>query len=556
MLRSLYVKDFAIIDRAEITLTAGMTVLTGETGAGKSLLVDALLLLTGARADTGVVRHGADRAELLAEFDLRALPNAREWLRERELDEEETLRLRRVIRADGSSRAYLNDSPVSLGLLREAAEHLIEIHGQHEHQALLTKKHQRELLDAFGNHQALLTEVARWARQHAELEREIAALADGQHQDPERMAFLMFQQSELAKHALAPEEYARRIDDHRRLAHAATLIEGAERIAQQIDGDHDEAMQSRLVKLSNDCRRLAGLDPALNGVAELLDAAAIQLGEANSELERYLSSNDLDPLRYNELDQQLARLHDLGRKYRVPPAELVAKAAQLAAEVANIEQASGRREALLAQRAEVLRQYLQSAQRLTVQRQASARRLSKEVSAILHELAIAGSFDVQLDSNATLVRGEGFEEVEFLVSPNPGQPLRPLRKIASGGELARVALAIEVAAIGSDDIPVMVFDEVDAGIGGATAEVVGRKLRQLGKARQVLCVTHLPQVAAQGHQQFAVRKSTSDGNTQTAINQVSGKARTEEIARMLGGVELTKETRANAEQMLKKAAAG
>jgi DNA repair protein RecN (Recombination protein N) len=531
-----------------------MTVLTGETGAGKSLLVDALLLLTGARGDAGVVRHGADRAELSAEFDLRALPAAREWLRERELDEEESLSLRRVIRADGSSRAYLNDSPVSLTLLREAAEHLVEIHGQHEHQALLTRRHQRALLDAFGGHRAALAEVARWAKRHAEIEREIAALAEGEQHDPERVAFLQFQQSELQKHALAPEEYARQLDDHRRLAHAATLIEGAERIVQQLDGDQEDALQSRLVKLSGDCRRLAGLDPALLNVAELLDAATIQLGEASSELERYLSSNDLDPERYTELDRQLARLHDLGRKYRVAPAELAAKATQLAADLERIEKAGGQREALLEQRNEVLKQYQLAARQLAAQRQLSAKKLSAEVTTLLHELAIAGQFEVQLEANTDLVRNEGYEEVEFLVSPNPGQPLRPLRKIASGGELARVALAIEVAAIGSDDIPVMVFDEVDSGIGGATAEVVGRKLRQLGQARQVLCVTHLPQVAAQGHQHFAVRKFSAEGNTQTAFNEVQGKTRTEEIARMLGGVELTKETRANAEQMLKKAA--
>lgn len=554
MLRTLYVKDFAIIDRAEIALASGMTVLTGETGAGKSLLVDALLLLTGARADAGVVRHGADRAELSAEFDLRALPAAREWLRDRELDEEESLRLRRVIRADGSSRAYMNDSPVSLTLLREAAEHLVEIHGQHEHQALLTRKHQRELLDAFGNHRAALAEVARWAKRHAEIEKELAALADGEQHDPERAVFLQFQQSELKKHALSPEEYARQLDDHRRLAHAATLIEGAERLLQQLDGDHEDALRSRLVKLTGECRRLAGFDPALANVAELLDAATIQLSESGSELEHYLSSNDLDPDRYNELDRQLARLHDLGRKYRVAPAELAAKAEQLAADLERIEQAGGRRELLLEQRSDVLKQYQQSAQLLSQQRQASAQKLSTEVSTLLHELAIAGSFEVQLEANVDAVRAEGFEEIEFLVSPNPGQPLRPLRKVASGGELARVALAIEVAAIGSDDIPVMVFDEVDSGIGGATAEVVGRKLRQLGQARQVLCVTHLPQVAAQGHQHFAVRKFSSDANTQTAFNEVQGKARIEEVARMLGGVELTKETRANAEQMLKKAA--
>ncbi len=556
MLRTLYVKDFAIIDRAEITLASGMTVLTGETGAGKSLLVDALLLLAGARADSGVVRHGADRAELVAEFDVRALPAAREWLRERELDEPDTLRLRRVIRADGSSRAYLNDSPVSLTLLREAAGHLVEIHGQHEHQALLTRKHQCSLLDGYGNHADLLAEVAALARRHSELGQQLSALEAGERHDPERVDFLKFQQAELERHALSADDYARKLDDHRRLAHAATLIEGAELLREQIDGDHDDALQPRVLKLATESRRLCAMDPGLQNIVELLDAAAIQLGEAGSELEAYLGGSELDPERFAELDSQLGRLHELGRKYRVAPAELAGKMSQLAAELERIEQAGGRRESLIAERDDLVRRYHAAAEALSAQRRRSADGLSREVSGLLAELAIAGTFEIAIQSNPGSIRTDGFDEIEFMVSPNPGQPLRPLRKIASGGELARVALAIEVAAIGSDDIPVMVFDEVDSGIGGATAEVVGRKLRQLGKARQVLCVTHLPQVAAQGHQHFAVRKDVVDGQTQTDFSEVQGKARTEEIARMLGGVELTRETRANADQMLKQAAAG
>ncbi len=556
MLRTLYVKDFAIIDRAELTLASGMTVLTGETGAGKSLLVDALLLLAGARADSGVVRHGADRAELLAEFDVRALPAAREWLRERELDEPDTLRLRRVIRADGSSRAYLNDSPVSLTLLREAAEHLVEIHGQHEHQALLTRKHQCILLDGFGKHTDLLAEVSALARRHSELGQQLSALEAGERHDPERVDFLKFQQAELERHALSADDYARKVDDHRRLAHAATLIEGAEHLREQIDGDHDDALQPRVQKLASESRRLAGMDPGLQNIVELLDAAAIQLGEAGSELEAYLGGSQLDPERFAELDGQLGRLHELGRKYRVAPAELVSKMTQLVAELERIEHAGGRREALMAERDDLVRRYHTSAEALSARRRQSAAALSVEVSGLLAELAIAGSFEIAIQSNPESIRADGFDEIEFMVSPNPGQPLRPLRKIASGGELARVALAIEVAAIGSDDIPVMVFDEVDSGIGGATAEVVGRKLRQLGKARQVLCVTHLPQVAAQGHQHFAVHKKVIDGQTHTEFSEVQGKARTEELARMLGGVELTRETRANADQMLKQAAAG
>lgn len=552
MLRTLYVKDFAIIDRAELSFGSGMTVLTGETGAGKSLLVDALLLLSGARADAGVVRHGSQRAELSAEFDLATLPQARNWLRTRELDDDELLRLRRIIRSDGSSRAYLNDTPVSIAQLREIAEQLIEIHGQHEHQALLTRVYQRQLLDAFGGYHDVVAAVTHSAERYFELQREIEALAGGKATDPDRIEFLRFQLAELGKYALPADDYNQLIDQHRRLAHASTLLEGAQRLNAGIEGE--DALGARLSRLAGEAQRLARLDSGFSGVVELLDGASIQITEAMNEIERYLNSAELDPDKYAMLDSQLARLHDLGRKHRVAPADLVARAQALAEELDRLTQAETHRDRLHNEQQGIYAEYRSAAEILSKHRHDSASRFSKEVTLLLRELSIAGQFEVQLERSNSLVRKEGWDEVEFLLSSNPGQPAKPLRKIASGGELARVALAIEVAAIGSDDVPVMVFDEVDSGIGGATAEVVGRKLRELGGSRQVLCVTHLPQVASQGHHHFAVRKSSDESSTYTEIFEVLGKARTEEVARMLGGIELGKETRANAEQMLKKAA--
>ena len=551
MLRTLFVKDFAIIDAADVHFAAGMSVLTGETGAGKSLLVDALMLLAGARGDAGVVRHGAERAEISAEFDLRALPAARAWLREQELDDEEQMRLRRVIRGDGSSRAWINDRPVSLAILRTAATFLVEIHGQHEHQALLSRRHQLAVLDAFAQHDERLQDVARSAQQIAAIDRQIAELSGAEQGDPDRLDYLRFQHQELHKFALSGESYARLVDDHRRLAHAATLLAGSQQLIDALDSDDDHSATSLLARSASDARKLAQVDATLAPVAELLESAGIQLVEAINELERYRSAQDLDPERYGELDAQLARLHELARKHRVPAHELAIRLDELAAEIDRLQHAGNRIDALRRERESATTDYARAAKALSESRRFAATTLATRVTGLLRELAIAGAFEIRMEARSDAeFPAAGRDEIEFVVAPNPGQPGRPLRKIASGGELARISLAIEVAAIGSDEVPVMVFDEVDAGIGGATAEVVGRKLRELGGSRQVLCVTHLAQVAAQGHQHIAVRKSIAGGQTHTRFDPIEGKARVDEIARMLGGVEITSATRSAAKELI------
>ena len=552
MLRTLFVKDFAIIDAAEVNLGAGMSVLTGETGAGKSLLVDALMLLAGGRGDAGVVRHGSERAELSAEFDIRALPAARAWLLEQELDDQEQLRLRRVIRADGTSRAWINDRPVSLANLREAAGLLVEIHGQHEHQALLSRKHQLGVLDAFAAHPERIADVAHAARRIAEIDRQLVTLAAAEKGDPDRLDFLRFQHQELKKHALSDVAYARLVDDHRRLAHAATLLSGTQALIDALDSDDDRSATSLLAHTATDARKIANLDASLISVAELLESAGIQVVEAINELERYRSVQDLDPDRYSELDTQLGKLHELSRKHRVPAQALEARVAELTDEIDSLQHAGQKIEVLRRERDSAVATYARAATALSESRRFTAAALASRVTGLLRELSIAGNFEIQIEPrDAEDFAISGRDDIEFVVSPNPGQPGRPLRKIASGGELARISLAIEVAAIGSDDVPVMVFDEVDSGIGGATAEVVGKKLRELGATRQVLCVTHLAQVAAQGHQHLAVRKSVVAGQTRTAIETLDGKPRVDEIARMLGGVEITNATRATAREMLR-----
>jgi DNA repair protein RecN (Recombination protein N) len=555
MLESLYVKDFAIVDEAEIAFGAGMTVVTGETGAGKSLLVDALLLLAGGRAEAAMVRHGCERAELSAEFDLAGRADLRDWLAAEDLDEDGACQLRRVIRSEGSSRAWINGRPVTLGQLKTLAAGLIEIHGQHEHQALLDRGQQLALLDAFGEHAADLAEAAHLARAWRTAGARITELSRGADH-AERIEWLAHQVEELDRHALAPDDLAALEETHRRLANSGQLLQGCAALAERLDGDDEFALLRLLARAQGEIGHLAALDARLAPVGELVDAAQIQLGEANDALARYQDALDLDPERLAETEAQLAKLHELARKHRVRMPELKAHADGLREELESLRGAGADIAALQAERHKLAVDYARVATALGGKRAAAARRLGEAVSGLMDELGMRGGrFEVQLETqDGGEPDAQGAERCEFLVSANPGQPPRPLRKVASGGELSRISLAIEVAALGSDAVATMVFDEVDSGIGGAVAEVVGQKLRALGARSQVLCVTHLPQVASQGHRQLRVSKSSDDGSTRTRIEALDGKARQEEIARMLGGVEITRETLAHAKQMLASAA--
>jgi DNA repair protein RecN (Recombination protein N) len=551
MLQTLFVKDFAIVGEAEIGFDAGLTVVTGETGAGKSLLVDALLLLAGQRAETGVVRHGSERAELIAEFDLRDAPAAKAWLAGEEFDAGETCQLRRVIRVEGTSRAWINGSPATLTQLQALAEKLIEIHGQHEHQALLERSSQLGLLDAYGGHAQALEKVAALAARWRSIDAQIRELS-GNRDHSERIALLDHQVVELDRYALEPAELEQLDETHKRLSNAGQLIQGTSAVAELIDGDGEFNLLRMTARAQGETARLAEVDPNLAGVRELLDAAQIQLGEANDALTRYRDSLDLDPDRLAETEAQIAKLHELGRKHRMPVVQLKAHALTLHDELESLRNAGAALQKLERERAAVERDCRVAAKELTALRAAAAQRLGADVSALMSELGMAGgSFEAQLEpTGKSTPDTQGDERVEFLVSANPGQPPRALRKVASGGELSRISLAIEVAALGLDEIGTMVFDEVDAGIGGAVAEVVGQKLRRLGSRRQVLCVTHLAQVAAQGHQHLRVAKASDGSSTQTSIDLLGDKARRDEIARMLGGIEITRETLAHAKQML------
>jgi len=554
MLIHLSLRDLAVVSRADVAFGPGMTVLSGETGAGKSLIVDALLLLTGTRAESGLVRHGAERAELGAEFRLEAAGPALDWLRDNDLDDADTdggCSLRRVIRADGGSRAWINGRQATLGQLSELGSMLVEIHGQHEHQALLDRAHQLDLLDAFGRHEPLRSEVAALARQWRDLDREISSLeAAG---DPEaRLAYLQHQRDELDRESLEPVDIEELLRSHRRQSAAASLLASYDNTLLRLSSDDDLSPARGLGLIAAELHRQLDSEPLLKNVLELIETTRLNIDEVETSIGRLRDEVDLDPHRLQALDERLGRLHDLARKHRVPMDQLGACRDAIAGEIDALREGSERRQRIGKDRDEVAVRWRDAAATLTRSRLSAADDLARDISALMAELdMVSGVFEVQfLAVEEGRPAALGAERCEFLVSANPGQPARPLRKTASGGELARISLAIEVALLGLDSVPTMVFDEVDAGIGGAVAEVVGQKLRALGAARQVLCVTHLPQVAAQGHRHLRVSKAVVDSQTHSIVSELDEAARIEEVARMLGGVAIAEETRANARQML------
>jgi len=554
MLTSLYVRQFAVVEEAEVAFGPGLTVVSGETGAGKSLLVDALMLLAGARADSGMVRAGSDRAELAAEFDLTGLPEALGWLRQEELDDGDTCRLRRVIRTEGSSKGWINGRPASLAQMSALAALIVEIHGQHEHQALLSRQHQMGLLDAFAGNEEGLARVRELAKAWRDAVAKIRQLSGGDDRE-RQIELLAHELEELDRWALAPAALEDLEAQHRRLANAGRLAEGANGVVELLDGESEFAIGRALLRAHAELSRLAELDASLAPTLELLDSAQIQVGEAVDGLGRYAQDVELDPERLAEVDTHLTHLHDLSRRYRLPIEELTGKAEELRERLAELEGAGDALERLGRERDRLRSEYDTAAAALSTARADAAARLGSSVAALMGELGMSGGrLEVALEpADGDDPDPQGRERCELLVSANPGQPPRALRKVASGGELARISLAIEVATLGNDNIGCMIFDEVDTGIGGAVAEVVGQKLRALGERVQVLCVTHLPQVAAQGHNHLNVAKESDGESTRTRIRTLDANGRREEISRMLGGVEITKETRAHAKKMLDKA---
>ena len=550
MLLQLNIRDFVIVDRLELDFAAGFGALTGETGAGKSILVDALSLALGERADASVLRMGAEKAEVSAEFDVTAGSPLAAWLKENDFncDDGETCLLRRVVDASGRSRAWLNGTAATLGQLREAADFLCDIHGQHAHHSLLRADAQRALLDAHAQAQALVHEVAeRFAAWRKLREARRAAEQDVEATARER-ELLEWQVKELAVLGFEGLAWQETEQEQRRLAHAASLLEASNAALAVLD-EGDAAALSSLQHVGGRLTELTAYDPALGEAAQLFESALIQLEESALALRRYRDHLDLDPARLTELDARIDAVTQMARKHRTTPDELPAVLARLEARLAELTLAADP-VALAEREREAETAYHKVAKRLSKERQHAAKVLSEAVTHAMQELAMPGGrFEVLLD---VLVEGAsyGLETIEFLVTANAGQPPRPLAKVASGGELSRIGLALQVIASQSHAAGTLIFDEVDVGIGGRVAEIVGHMLKQLGAARQVLCVTHLPQVAACASWQWSITKKTQDGATFSCVTPLDAPGRIEEIARMLGGVKITATTRQHAREIL------
>ncbi|UGS90251.1 DNA repair protein RecN [Ralstonia wenshanensis] len=547
MLRSLTIRDFVIVHALDLDLADGFTVFTGETGAGKSILIDALALTLGERADAAVVREGAPRADITAEFDVH--PHVAAWLEAHELhDDEGVILLRRTVDAAGRSKAFINGAAVTLAQLREVGEQLVDIHGQHAHQLLLKADAQRSLLDAHAGLEGAVRVVGeRYREWHAVVRAREAAEQQSREVQLERER-IEWQVNELQKLGPQPGEWEEVQAEHHRLSHAASLIEGT-RAALDGLSESEGAVLTQLGATLHTLRELAEIDPALTDVLAALEPAEVQIQEAVHTLARYADRAELDPDRLAEVDARMQALHTMARKYRVAPETLPAELAERQAQLAALQAASDL-DALQAQEAQTQAAYMTVAQSLSRDRAKAARELADAVTGAMQGLSMAGGrFDIALHA---LEHGgaAGLEQVEFLVAGHAGVSPRPLAKVASGGELARISLAISVIASEASPTPTLIFDEVDSGIGGAVAEVVGRRLRELGMRRQVLCVTHLPQVAALANHHIQVAKQTVAGSTRSDLVVLDATGRVDEIARMLGGASLTDTTRRHADEML------
>ena len=548
MLRHLTIRDFVIVDRLELEFSAGFGALTGETGAGKSILIDALALTLGERADAGVVRSGCEKTEVAATFDIAGLPAVRAWLNDNDLDGDDELLLRRVVDAGGRSRAYINGSPATVQQLREVGEWLVDIHGQHAHQSLLRPDAQRALLDAHAGLGAQVRDVGLAFRIWRDAEQLLKTANEGADALIREREQLEWQVRELETLAFGGDEWVGLEAEHRRLAHAASLIEGAQ-FALATLADDDAACERQVDRVAARLDALAEFDPELQEVAALVQSVQAELSEAVSTLRRYADRVDLDPGRLGEVERRMEAVLAASRKHRVQPEALPALLEGWQQRLATLAEASDL-DALAAQVDKTRSEYLRQAQALSAGRRQTAGAMSLAVSEVMQQLALSsGRFEVAL---VPVADGAvyGLEQIEFRIGGLAGNEAKPLAKVASGGELSRISLAIQVLTSRSASVPTLIFDEVDVGIGGGVAEIVGRLLNELGSERQVLCVTHLPQVAAQADWQWQVSKATRDGVVLSAIAPLDDAGRVQEIARMLGGVEITGITLRHAEELL------
>jgi len=547
MLTHISISNYTIVTALEMEFAPGMTVITGETGAGKSIMLDALGLCLGDRADSKSVRQGCERAEIIASFDTDAIPQASAWLEDRDLHNNGECLLRRVITAEGRSRAYINGSPSTLQDCAELGALLIDIHSQHAHQSLLRKQVQRELLDAYAAHLPLTRRVEQAASDWLRNRRELELLSGARDEQNARAQLLRYQVEELDTLDLREGELEALEEEQKLLENAGRILETAH-AARELCDEQESGTRRALQLLDSDTHPTA----AANSARELLESAAIQLSEARLEIQHYVDQVEIDPQRLEEVRQRLEAIYDVARKHRVMPEAVIELHHNLREEVQGLADGGQRIEQLEQSLSELVERYRADAAELGKQRRKAARKLVKQASEVLASLAMAQcELEIALTPRESAEpHPHGSEDVEFLISTNPGAPRQPLGRIASGGELSRISLAIQVVTASAGTVPSMVFDEVDVGIGGAVAEVVGKLLRDLSRQAQVLCVTHLPQVAAQGHHHLQVTKASRGRAVETSLTRLEGDGKVQEIARMLGGVKITEQTLAHAREML------
>ena len=552
MLIALEVSNFAIVSQLSTEWSAGMTTITGETGAGKSIAIDALSLCLGERSEAAMVRPGSEKAEVTAQFDIRHLPKAKAFLAQHDLLSDDECILRRVISHTGRSKAYINGSAVTASQLKSLSQLLIAIHGQHAHQLLSKNEHQLQLLDEYAGHFDLLNKTNSLFKQYQSLKKEHAQLLQLQQQQQAQQQLLEYQVAELDDFALEPGEYELVESEHSLLSHTQTLLESSQRELQHLYDEDNGNAYSLVQHSANTFAELAQIDPQLSPVADLLFEAAVQIEDAAAQIRRYQEKTECDPNRLNEVEDRMAKTLELARKHHIRPEELAEFHTQLVNSLTKISHDSKRLEQLDSEIESTKEEYYFTARQLSDSREAAATELNQLISNSMQTLSMEnGVFEIALhfDADAT-PSASGADKIDFMVCTNPGQPIQPLAKVASGGELSRISLAIQVIIAAKVTTPTLIFDEVDVGISGPTASAVGLLLRQLGESTQVICVTHLPQVACSGHHQFFVAKFSDGQQTHTQMRQLDEQGRINEIARLLGGNNISQTTLSNAQELL------
>jgi DNA repair protein RecN (Recombination protein N) len=551
MITQLTINNFAIVDQLLVDFTSGMTAITGETGAGKSIAIDALGLCLGNRSDASSIRYGADRVDISASFVLDDTPAAFAWLSENQLDEGNECILRRVINQDGRSKAFINGRAVPISQLKDLGQMLIQIHGQHEHQRLLRSDYQQLLLNHYMNEPTLLTQMHQAYKQWKDAVRTYQQYEASRQERDAHMQLLQYQLKELNEFSPIEGEYQQIDEEYKRLSNSEQLINLSQQSVMLLDETDDYNVNNLLSSVKNSVQELAELDPCLNSVYNMLEEASIQIKEASDELRHYSERLELDPARAMQLEQRISKQIALARKHHVSPETLPELHQNLLAEFKQINQQDEQSEQLKTDIKKYHQIAIEIAAKLHQKRLTISKTLAKNVTATMHELSMPnGQLSIDIAFNENRLNSDGADQVIFLVSTNAGQNPQPLAKVASGGELSRIALAIQVLTAKKMDTPALIFDEIDVGISGPTAAKVGQLLRELGQSTQVITVTHLPQVAGQANQHYFVSKQTNSKKTSTDMQKLDNDGRLNELARLLGGDKITDATLANAKELL------